>query len=44
MPDIENYQVYNDRMRRSMWDKDYSTILKRYGDGPLIPVDAEDKI
>ncbi|MBQ6545828.1 MAG: class I SAM-dependent methyltransferase [Lachnospiraceae bacterium] len=21
MPDIENYQVYNDRMRRSMWDK-----------------------
>lgn len=21
MPDIDNYQVYNDRMRRSMWDK-----------------------
>ena len=21
MPEIENYDVYNDRMRRSMWDK-----------------------
>ena len=45
MPDIENYQVYNDRMRQSMWDKAFfmdkipgTVLLIDYGcaDGSLI--------
>lgn len=45
MPDIENYEVYNDRMRRSMWDKAFfmdkipgAEVLIDYGcaDGSLI--------
>lgn len=45
MPDIENYSVYNDRMRRSMWDKAFfmdkvpgTELLVDYGcaDGSLI--------
>lgn len=45
MPDIENYNVYNDRMRRSMWDKAFfmdkipgTALLVDYGcaDGSLI--------
>ena len=45
MPDIENYKVYNDRMRRSMWDKAFfmdkipgTELLIDYGcaDGSLI--------
>ena len=45
MPDIENYKVYNDRMRRSMWDKAFfmdkipgTELLIDYGcaDGALI--------
>ena len=45
MPKIENYSVYNDRMRRSMWDKAFfmdkvpgTELLVDYGcaDGSLI--------
>ena len=45
MPDIENYAVYNDRMRRSMWDKAFfmdkvpgTELIVDYGcaDGSLI--------
>ena len=45
MPEIENYQVYNDRMRRSMWDKAFfmdkvpgAEIIIDYGcaDGSLV--------
>ena len=45
MPEIENYSVYNDRMRRSMWDKAFfmdkipgTALLIDYGcaDGSLI--------
>ena len=45
MPEIENYNVYNDRMRRSMWDKAFfmdkipgTELLIDYGcaDGSLI--------
>ena len=45
MPEIENYQVYNDRMRRSMWDKAFfmdkipgTELLIDYGcaDGSLV--------
>ena len=45
MPDIENYSVYNDRMRRSMWDKAFfmdkipgTRLIIDYGcaDGSLI--------
>lgn len=45
MPEIENYDVYNDRMRRSMWDKAFfmdkipdAELIVDYGcaDGSLI--------
>ncbi|MBR6570150.1 MAG: class I SAM-dependent methyltransferase [Clostridia bacterium] len=45
MPEIENYSVYNDRMRRSMWDKAFfmdkvpgTELIVDYGcaDGSLI--------
>ncbi|MBE5779731.1 MAG: hypothetical protein E7331_10440 [Clostridiales bacterium] len=45
MTDIQNYDIYNDRMRRSMWDKAFfmdkipgATLLVDYGcaDGSLI--------
>ncbi|MBR3334372.1 MAG: class I SAM-dependent methyltransferase [Clostridia bacterium] len=45
MPNIENYSIYNDRMRRSMWDKAFfmdkipgTELLVDYGcaDGSLI--------
>ncbi|MBQ7064505.1 MAG: methyltransferase domain-containing protein [Firmicutes bacterium] len=45
MPEIDNYQVYNDRMRRSMWDKAFfmdkvpgTELILDYGcaDGSLI--------
>ncbi len=45
MPDIVNYQVYNDRMRRSMWDKAFfmdkvagAEVIIDYGcaDGSLV--------
>lgn len=45
MPEIENYDVYNDRMRRSMWDKAFfmdkvpgTELIVDYGcaDGSLI--------
>ncbi len=40
MPEIEDYAVYNDRMRRSMWDKAFfmdkipgAEVLVDYGSG-----------